>query len=226
MQPDDAVTLQVNGVPVLVNPESELHKNEVASIVLNPCVDVNGNSKKCEVGPDEITIAQLDNFEPKFDESVTLQVNGVPVLVNPESDLLSNDMASARLNPCEDINGNPRKCTIGPDDVSIAQMEKNKPAFDDAVVLQVNGVPVLVNPESELMVNQMASARLMGQNDKPLEVGPDNITLSMTTGEYMRPAEYQTLLINGAPVLVNMNEGPHDLSVLQLAGGEIMKVLY
>ena len=45
--------------------------------------------------------------------------------------------------------------------------------FDDDVVLQVNGVPVLVNPESTLMNNQMAAAGL----GLDITTGPDDLSL-------------------------------------------------
>ena len=46
---------------------------------------------------------------------------------------------------------------------------------DDVTVLQVNGVPVLVNPESmiDLEPNQMASAHL----SLGFEIGPDDVTV-------------------------------------------------
>lgn len=105
----------MNGVPVLVNPESELLTNEMAAVRLNPCVDVNGNSRVCEVGPDEVVMTQ----QP---EAVTLQVNGVPVLVNPESELMENTMASARLDPCFTVNGDPKKCEVGPDEIVMSHL--------------------------------------------------------------------------------------------------------
>jgi len=55
----DLVQLNEGGVPVLVHPESELMTNEMANVRLNPCVDVNGNSVPCEIGPDEVNISQL-----------------------------------------------------------------------------------------------------------------------------------------------------------------------
>lgn len=54
----DLTQLNAEGVPVLVNPESELLTNEMAAVRLNPCVDVNGNSRVCLVGPDDVTILQ------------------------------------------------------------------------------------------------------------------------------------------------------------------------
>ena len=185
--PEDSVVLQVNGVPVLVHPESELLTNEVAAAVLNPCVDVNGNSVPCQVGPDEVNIAQID-------DTVTLQVNGVPVLVHPESELLTNEAASLVLNPCVDVNGNSRACSIGPDDVSIAQL-------DDDVTLQINGVPVLVHPESELLTNEVAAVRLnpcvdVNGNSVPCQVGPDEINIAQID-------ESNFMQKKGVPVLVN-----------------------
>jgi hypothetical protein len=80
--------------------------NEVAAVALNPCEDVNGNSRQCLIGPDDVTVVQT-------------QEQGIPVLVNPESELLTNEAAGLRLNPCLDVNGNPKECEIGPDNVTI-----------------------------------------------------------------------------------------------------------
>ena len=183
VKPNEAVTLQVHGVPVLVNPESELSTDEMGDARLNPCLDVNGKPRKCEVGPDEITIAQLEKHLPA--DAVTLQVNGVPVLVNPESELLTDEMYDAKLNPCVDLNGNARVCEVGPDEISM--VGDFSPKFDDSVVLQVNGVPVLVNPESELLTNEMANARLQGATEAAWEVGPDNITATQQYTQNMEP---------------------------------------
>jgi hypothetical protein len=38
--------------------------------------------------------------------------------------LLVNEEAGAVLAPCEDVNGNPRQCLVGPDEVSIVQTEE------------------------------------------------------------------------------------------------------
>lgn len=165
--------VQLNGVPVLVNPESELLTNEVAGVRLNPCEDVNGNSRVCLVGPDDVAIVQTE-------------AKGVPVLVNPESELLTNEAAAVRLNPCVDVNGKPKVCEVGPDEIVMAQQP-------EAVTLQVNGVPVLVNPESDLMSNDMGSARLNPCEDingkpKKCEVGPDELTLSQRKREVPQDA--------------------------------------
>ena len=64
----------------------------------------------------------------------------------------------------------------------------------------------------------------MGADEKPMEVGPDNITVTQTTS-WNIPSEYQTLLINGEPVLVDMYNGPHELSQIRMADGEIKKIL-
>lgn len=148
-------------------------ENEAAGLRLNPCEDVNGNPKQCEVGPDNVTITQLS-------DTVALQVEGIPVFVNPESELMENEAAGLRLNPCEDMQGNVRQCEIGPDNVTVAQLA-------DTVTLQVEGIPVLVNPESELMENEGAALRLnpcetVNGESKECEVGPDNLTLTQTQG--------------------------------------------
>lgn len=111
------------------------------------------------VGPDDLSLAKTR--EEEGDESVVLQVNGVPVLVNPESMILKNSMGSANLGKSD---------LIGPDDVAFSQ--KNKP--DDAVTLQVNGWPVLVNPESVLDINQMGAAHIALN----VLVGPDDLSLT------------------------------------------------
>ena len=86
-------------------------------------------------------------------DDVVLQVNGVPVYVNSESMMLENSMAKVNLGI---------KINIGPDDVAFSQKSKPSTAPSDAVTLQVNGVPVLVNPETMLALtpNQMASANI------------------------------------------------------------------
>ena len=67
------------------------------------------------------------------DESVTLQVNGVPVTVNPESMLnTNNQMEKERLG---------FGLRMGPDDLKLHQQSKP----NDSVVLQVNGSPVEIN---------------------------------------------------------------------------------
>lgn len=82
------------------------------------------------VGPDEISAVQMP------EDSVVLQVNGVPVEVNPESILLPNEMASSRIFAAGTL-------TLGVDEITAAQREK---APEDKVVLQVNGEPFEVNP--------------------------------------------------------------------------------
>lgn len=88
-------------------------ENEAAGLRLNPCEDVNGNTKQCEVGPDNVTMSLIE-------DTVTLQVDGIPVLVNPESELMENEAAGLRLNPCEDVNGNTKQCEVGPDNVTMS----------------------------------------------------------------------------------------------------------
>lgn len=69
--------LQVNGVPVYVNPESVLYQNTEAAANLG-FVDM-------RVGPDELNL-----LGQKVEEGIVLQVNGVPVYVKPESTLYQN----------------------------------------------------------------------------------------------------------------------------------------
>ena len=153
-QVDESMTLQVNGVPVLVHPESMLMTNEMAATKLF-------TDGTIDIGPDEITATQIE---------------GVPVLVNPESMLMSNTMAAARIF----ANGT---VDIGPDEITAAQMPED---IDESVTLQVNGVPVLVNPESMLMSNTMAGSRIFANGT--LDIGPDEIT---------------AVYVHGVPVLVN-----------------------
>jgi hypothetical protein len=35
-------------------------ENEAAALRLNPCEDVNGNSRECLIGPDEVTMVQTE----------------------------------------------------------------------------------------------------------------------------------------------------------------------
>merc|ERR1712146_395010 len=97
------------------------------------------------VGPDDVIATQLP------DEAVTLQVNGVPVLVNPESMMMDNEAAGLRVFPKGTLD-------IGPDEIT---------------ALYVHGVPVYVNPESMLMDNDMAAARIFPKGT--LDIGADEV---------------------------------------------------
>jgi hypothetical protein len=98
--------------------------NEMANARVNPCLNKDGTVKACEVGPDEITgLSQLNS-------EVVLQVNGVPVLVNPESDLMENEMADARLNPCLNKDGTVKACEVGPDELKGLAQKKSVPVME------------------------------------------------------------------------------------------------
>ena len=97
---------------------------------------------------------------PEFDDEVTLQINGVPVLVNPESMLDTNTMAGARIFAKGTLD-------IGADEVT-------------AVGTKAEGVPVLVNPESMLESNTMAGVRVFGKGT--LDIGADEVTVLQVNG--------------------------------------------
>ena len=100
--------MQTEGEPVLVHPES----------MLLPDVNQSGSKSMTifelgtlTVGPDEIYAVQTGQSAPE--ESVVLQVHGVPVEVNPESILLPNEMASSRI-----IAGH--TLSMGADEITVA----------------------------------------------------------------------------------------------------------
>jgi len=64
--------------------------------------------------------------------------------------------------------------TIGADEISVAQTNADLPK--DAVVLQVNGVPITVNPESMLLPNEMASTRVFAAGT--LTLGSDEVSVA------------------------------------------------
>ena len=66
--------------------------------------------------PAKASLLQFDDFT--FDDTVVLQVFGVPVYVNPEIMQLSNTEAATNLN----LNG----MEIGPDDISVVQKKSSK----------------------------------------------------------------------------------------------------
>ena len=59
------------------------------------------------------------------------------------------------------------KMMLGPDEVSVAQ----KPS--DTVTLQVNGMPVFVNPDTSLMIDTVQADTMLG----PIVVGDSDITV-------------------------------------------------
>ena len=128
-----------------------------------------------ECGPDELSFLQSQHEEHLKSEqtpldSVVLQVNGVPVFVNPESMLDTNTEAATNLGFVD------MEC--GPDELSFLQQQhlqhlQSQTTPLDSVVLQVHGVPVFVNPESMLDTNTQAATNL-GFVD--MECGPDELT--------------------------------------------------
>jgi hypothetical protein len=101
----------------------------------------------------------------EFDDDVVLQLNGVPVSVNPESMIVQNTEAATSLGL--DIR-------MGPDDVVFKKRAPKVAALEDNIVLQVWGVPVLVNPESLIVANTEATTSL-GLTDMVL--GPDEVSV-------------------------------------------------
>ena len=151
--PEDNTVLQVNGVPVFVNPK--LLVNTAGDLDLrlrDQIIDgVNGydyvqiadedrakadfqflNQQFGDVSP---APKGMTSIMTKADTSELIQVEntGVPVYVNPESMLDTNTMASASLGIS--------KMEMGPDEVSILQHKADfSPVFEDSVTLMVNGV--------------------------------------------------------------------------------------
>ena len=77
--------------------------------------------------------------------------------------IIENQMAGANLG---------LEIRMGPDDVSFKKKEKR---LEDQVVLQVNGVPVHVNPESMIVGNTEAATNLGLTN---MEIGPDEVSVA------------------------------------------------
>lgn len=152
---DDTTVLQVNGVPVLVHPESMLLPDVTQSGSGSMQIFPTGT---LEIGADDVSVVQTKIENPE--DNIVLQVNGVPVLVHPESmllpDVTQSGTGSMQIFPTGSL-------TIGADDVSVVQTKNEGDDEDDSVVLQVNGVPVTVNPESMLLTNQMAQGRIFPQ---------------------------------------------------------------
>jgi len=161
-------------VPVLVHPESMLMPTVVQTGIAYETM-FNGNTMV--VGADDLTITQLadDVTAPDEDDSVTLQVNGVPVLVHPESMLLPTVDQSGAKSMRIFTNGG--TMVIGADEISATQT-KDDNMSEESVVLQVNGVPVEVNPESMLMptVTQSGTASMRLFPTGSITIGVDEIT--------------------------------------------------
>jgi len=100
-----------------------------------------------------------------------VQTEGVPVLVNPV--LMKNEMADVDLGQrdiiIEGVNG-----------FDYVQENDNVDAPNDSVTLQVNGIPVLVNPESMVKHNEVGGVPLFSEQTTPFVVGFDTLTLVQT----------------------------------------------
>jgi hypothetical protein len=139
----------MEGVPVYVNPT--LIKNDAANE---------------DLGQRGIIIDGVDGFD-------YLQTNGVPVFVNPEVMIQENTEAKTNLGFVDMV--------VGPDELSFLQQQhrdfvnkqkiENHP--DDGVVLQVNGVPVFVNPEVMILQDTEAKTNLGFVN---MVCGPDELS--------------------------------------------------
>jgi len=95
------------------------------------------------------------------------QQKGVPVFVNPESMIKENTQAQTDLG---------MHIEMGPDEVSFSQKNKKKRDVDisQQVALQLNGTPVLVNPESMIKADTEAQTHL----GMTIEMGPDEVSFS------------------------------------------------
>lgn len=84
----DFVQTKAEGVPVFVNP----------TLMSNECPDCDLKQKDYIIdGINGIDFVQLDNLRRPIQDIVTLQVNGVPVTVNPESIMRENTQAGSHL---------------------------------------------------------------------------------------------------------------------------------
>lgn len=137
--------IQTEGIPVYVNPV--LRKNEAGDEDLQQR---------------DIVIDGVNGFD-------YVQTQGVPVLVHPESMILQNSEAATNLGFVD------MEC--GPDELSFLMQQHhdflNSQRPEDDTILQVNGVPVIVHPESMLLSNTQASTNL-GLVD--MEIGADEVS--------------------------------------------------
>jgi hypothetical protein len=68
---------------------------------------------------------------------------------------------------------------VPPEESNLVETEAEAERPEDSVVLQVNGVPVLVHPESMLGMNEMASARIFSAGT--LVLGADEVSVAQKT---------------------------------------------
>ena len=104
----------------------------------------------------------------QFEDDVVLQLNGVPVSVNPETMMIANTQAATSLG---------LNIRMGPDDVSFKKRQNQaEHKLEDNVVLQVFGVPVTVNPESMIIASNTEASTNLGLAN--MEIGPDDISVA------------------------------------------------
>ena len=97
-----------------------------------------------------------------------IQLNGIPVLVNPESIIVANTEAATNLGFVD--------MSMGPDELSFLMTQHRNFLIsrpEDVTVLQVNGVPVTVNPESFIIPNTEAATNL---GFVAMTSGPDELS--------------------------------------------------
>ena len=93
-----------------------------------------------------------------------IKIEGVPVLVNPT--LIPNDAADMDLRQRDYI-------IDGINGFNFVQLEDTVEG-DESITLQVNGVPLLVNPESMVIKDIDSSAVRLGET---IKMGPDDLKL-------------------------------------------------
>lgn len=186
----DFVQTKAEGIPVLVNPESMLKTDTITEVGLG----------QMTIGIEDVNLVGTDSAKPTDDSNVVLQVNGVPVLVNPESMIKTDTTTSVGISSMQ----------VGLEDLTFMQREK-QPADDSNVVLQVNGVPVLVNPESMIKTDTTTSVGISS-----MQVGLEDLTFPQIPND-----ENVVLQVNGVPVTVpesNQNLELNQQVVLQVHG--------
>ena len=120
----------------------------------------------------------------------------MPVLVHPESMLLPDVTQSGASSMVIFPTGT---LTIGADEVSAVQTNMEDP--EDAVVLQVNGVPITVNPESMLLpdVTQSGASSMVIFPTGTMTIGADEVSAVQTRqdgdGQSISPDEDDSIVL-------------------------------
>jgi hypothetical protein len=120
---------------------------------------------------------QSVDLERPLDDTVTLMVQGVPVTVNPESMMRTDTMGRAHLGVELEVGYNTEPLLLAQTKARSSRQEggEMERPIDDTVTLMVEGVPVVVNPESMLKENTEARTMLglqleVGYNTQPLNL--------------------------------------------------------